>query len=147
MTVRLKVCLNAVSAVLALAVPAVEEVGLALVQAVRVRSCGAPSLQRSAAKLDLSCHHLMRSCQQPGRNCLSRRRGYVSQEAFALFSFLFGLQRRHSPTARDEVKKSGESTHHSHEHRENRDFASREGKHEDCEHPDRASDHPSCDHV
>ena len=74
MTVCLKVCLNAVSAVLALAVPAVEEVGLALVQAARVRSCGAPSLQRSAAKLDLSCNHLMRSCQQPGRNCLNARR-------------------------------------------------------------------------
>src|SRR5690242_1560275 len=74
MTVCLKVCLNAVSAVLALAVPAVEEVGLALVQAARVRSCGAPSLQRSVAKLDLSCNHLMRSCQQPGRNCLYARR-------------------------------------------------------------------------
>jgi len=78
MTVRLKVLpaprrgiINAVSAVLALAVPAVEEVGPALVQAARVGSCGAPNLQRSAAKLGLSFNHLIRSRQQPGRNCSS----------------------------------------------------------------------------
>jgi len=52
---------NAVSAVLALAVRVVEEVGPALVQAARVRSWGAPSLQRSF-------NHFIRSRQQRGRN-------------------------------------------------------------------------------
>jgi len=40
------------------------------------------------------------------RSGSAARRGYVSQEAFVLASFLFGQQRRHPPSTRDQVEKS-----------------------------------------
>jgi hypothetical protein len=45
-----------------------------------------------------------------------------------LAPFFFGHIGRHSPSARDEVKKTSESPQESHEHGEPRKFVSREGE-------------------
>src|SRR5262249_56070560 len=46
------------------------------------------------------------------------RRGYVSEEALVLVSFLFGLQRKHVSPSADEINECRESTYQNDQHRE-----------------------------